>query len=33
MNLNARDKGRRRFILIEEGQGDDKFCRALTASP
>jgi adenine-specific DNA-methyltransferase len=31
MKLNARDGGRRRFILIEEGQGDDKFCRTLTS--
>ena len=31
MKLNAMDKGRRRFILIEEGQGEDKFCRTLTA--
>ena len=31
MRLNAKDQGRRRFILIEEGQGTDKFCRMLTA--
>jgi adenine-specific DNA-methyltransferase len=31
MKLNARDKGQRRFILIEEGQGEDKFCRTVTA--
>jgi adenine-specific DNA-methyltransferase len=31
MKLNARDKGHRRFILIEDGQGEDKFCRTLTA--
>jgi adenine-specific DNA-methyltransferase len=31
MKLNSIDKGRRRFILIEEGQGDDKFCRTVTA--
>lgn len=31
MKLNAIDKGRRRFILIEEGQGTDKFCRTVTA--
>ena len=31
MRLNARDKGQRRFILIEEGQGEDKFCRTVTA--
>ena len=31
MRLNKRDGGRRRFILIEEGRQDDKFCRTLTA--
>ena len=31
MKLNARDNGGRRFILIEEGQGDDKFCRTVAA--
>ncbi len=31
MKLNTRDQGHRRFILIEEGQGEDKFCRTLTA--
>jgi adenine-specific DNA-methyltransferase len=31
MKLNATDKGHRRFILIEEGQGADKFCRTVTA--
>jgi adenine-specific DNA-methyltransferase len=31
MKLNATDKGRRHFILIEEGQGTDKFCRTVTA--
>ena len=31
MALNARDGGKRRYILIEEGEGDDKFCRTLTA--
>jgi len=31
MKLNHRDGGKRRFILIEEGSGDDKFCRTLTA--
>jgi len=31
MKLNATDKGRRQFILIEEGEGTDKFCRTLTA--
>lgn len=31
MRLNARDNGDRRFILIEEGEGADTFCRTLTA--
>jgi adenine-specific DNA-methyltransferase len=31
MRLNARDNGHRRFILIEEGQGEDKFCRTVAA--
>ena len=31
MKLNASDKGKRRFILIEEGQGGDKFCRTVAA--
>jgi len=31
MLLNAKDHGNRRFILIEEGEGEDKFCRSLTA--
>jgi len=31
MKLNSIDKGHRRFILIEEGQGEDKFCRTVTA--
>ncbi len=31
MKLNARDNGQRRFILIEEGQKDDKFCRSVAA--
>jgi len=31
LRLNKMDRGKRRFILIEEGQGDDKFCRTLTA--
>lgn len=31
MRLNARDGGMRRFILIEEGERDDKYCRTLTA--
>ena len=31
MKLNAMDGGARRFILIEEGQGSDKFCRTVTS--
>lgn len=31
LKLNARDKGKRRFILIEEGEGEDKFARTVTA--
>lgn len=31
MKLNADDAGKRRFILIEEGEGNDKYCRSLTA--
>jgi len=31
LSLNKKDKGRRRFILVEEGRGEDKFCRTLTA--
>ena len=31
MELNHRDKGSRRFILIEEGEPDDRYCRTLTA--
>jgi len=29
--LNKRDGGRRRFLLIEEGNPDDRFCRSVTA--
>lgn len=31
LRLNHRDKGNRRFILIEEGIGKDNFCRTVTA--
>ena len=31
MKLNASDKGKRRFILIEEGRSGDKFCRTVAA--
>lgn len=31
MRLNARDGGARRFILIEEGQPGDRYCRTITA--
>ncbi len=31
MRLNHRDNGKRRFILIEEGEGADKYCRTVTA--
>ncbi len=31
MKLNSKDNGTRRFILIKEGEGEDKFCRTLTA--
>lgn len=31
LKLNRRDGKHRRFILIEEGRGRDKFCRTLTA--
>jgi adenine-specific DNA-methyltransferase len=31
LNVNASDGGRRRFILIESGQGADKYCDSLTA--
>jgi len=32
LRLNNRDGGNRRFILIEEGTPDDRFCRTLTAA-
>jgi adenine-specific DNA-methyltransferase len=32
LRLNRRDGGRRRFIMIEEGHRDDRFCRTLTAA-
>lgn len=32
MTLNAKDGGNRRFILIEEGTEEDKYCRTLTAA-
>ena len=31
MSLNARDGGRRRFILVEEGNEEDRYARTLTA--
>ncbi len=31
MTLNTRDGGARRFILIEEGSKEDRYCRTLTA--
>ena len=31
LRMNARDNGKRRFILIEEGSSSDKYCRTLTA--
>ena len=31
LRLNQRDGGQRRFILIEEGSSDDRYCRTLTA--
>jgi adenine-specific DNA-methyltransferase len=31
MKLNSIDNGQRRFILIEEGQDEDKYCRTVTA--
>jgi adenine-specific DNA-methyltransferase len=31
MRLNARDGGTRRFILIEEGNRDDRYCRTILA--
>jgi adenine-specific DNA-methyltransferase len=31
LRLNKRDGGKRRFILVEEGKKDDRYCRTLTA--
>lgn len=31
MRLNAKDGGNRRFIMIEEGSREDRYCRTLTA--
>jgi adenine-specific DNA-methyltransferase len=31
LQLNRRDKGARRFILVEEGNGEDRYARTLTA--
>ena len=31
MRLNAQDGGVRRFILIEEGEPNDRYCRTVTA--
>jgi adenine-specific DNA-methyltransferase len=31
LRLNTRDGGNRRFILIEEGTADDRYCRTLTS--
>lgn len=31
LELNREDGGRRRFLLVESGSGDDRFCRELTA--
>jgi len=31
LDLNQKDNGNRRFILIEEGNGEGKLCRTLTA--
>ena len=31
LRLNHRDGGKRRFILVEEGEGSDKYCRTVTA--
>jgi adenine-specific DNA-methyltransferase len=31
LRLNARDAGVRRFIMIEEGDKDDRYCRTITA--
>lgn len=32
LSLNAKDGGNRRFVLIEEGTPEDRFCRTLTAA-
>jgi adenine-specific DNA-methyltransferase len=32
MRLNAKDAGNRRYIMIEEGNRDDRYCRTLTAA-
>lgn len=32
LSLNTKDGGNRRFVLIEEGTPDDRFCRTLTAA-
>lgn len=31
LRLNRRDGGKRRFILVEEGKKDDRYCQTLTA--
>ena len=32
LRMNAADGGRRRFIMIEEGTPDDRYCRTITAA-
>jgi adenine-specific DNA-methyltransferase len=32
LRMNARDGGKRRFIMIEEGSHDDRYCRTLTTA-